>query len=122
MGVWFCEMEINCSKQWEELSETGDSLRRDCGDCGKSVHFVDTQEQLEDAALNGKCVAFYKVSDQDIPLRDRMQLRRKWIENKPADPNKARLMTLGLPRSRSTNEKIQSFGEIMDDFEKKIKK
>ena len=122
MGVWFCEMEINCSKQWDELSETGDSLRRDCGDCGKSVHFVDTQEQLEDAALNGKCVAFYKVRDQDIPLRDRIQLRRKCIENKPADPNKVSLMTLGLPRSRRPNEKIQSFDEIMEEIEKKLKK
>jgi hypothetical protein len=122
MGVWFCEMEINCSKQWDELSKTGDTLLRNCVDCGKSVHFVDSQEQLEDAARNGKCVAFYNVSDQAIPLRDRIQLRRKWIENKPSDPNKVSLMTLGLPRSRSSNEKIQSFDEIMNEFEKQIKK
>lgn len=122
MGVWFCEMEFNCSKHWDELAKTSNSLVRDCDECGKSVHFVNTQEQLEDAAINGKCVAFYDVKDEDVPLRFRLHLRRTWLDNKPTDPNEKRYMTLGLPRSSSPNNELRSFLDTLDESEKQIKK
>ena len=50
MAIWFCGMDFNCPKQWCELTATADPLVNDCEECGKSVHFVDSQEELEEAA------------------------------------------------------------------------
>ncbi len=59
MAIWFCETDFNCPKEWAELNVTDDPLVRDCAECGKPVHFVDSKEELEEAAAKGKCVAFY---------------------------------------------------------------
>ena len=58
MAIWFCEMDFNCSMQWDDLDATSDPLVRDCKECGKLVHFVDSQEELEEAAKKVQCVDF----------------------------------------------------------------
>jgi hypothetical protein len=118
MSIWFCEMEINCPKQWDDLAVTSDPLVRDCDDCGKPVHFVDTPDKLENAAQNGQCVAFYSVKDEEVPMSFMIQLRRRWAANKKPSPTSSRRMRLGLPRSVNQNEKIKPFLGSADEFDK----
>ena len=93
-------MDVNCPKTWDELKLTEDPLIRGCSDCGKPVHFIDTQEELRDAAAAGNCVAFYKYSYEEIPLRDRFELRRLYVSTKPLRED---FMTVGLPSSAKSN-------------------
>ena len=116
MGIWFCQMEINCPKKWDELTTTVNPLIRNCSDCGKLVHFIDTQEELRNAAEAGKCVAFYKYTDEEIPLRDRFELRRLYISTKSLREG---FMTLGMPSSGDrSGGRTKSFIDLMNDDDK----
>lgn len=106
MAIWFCEMDFNCPKQWDELISTTDPLVRDCDECGKPVHFIDSQEELEKAAANGQCVAFYNQED-DVPPEKREELQRTWRIN-----SRGGRITLGLPR-RPMSDKLKSFIDNM---------
>lgn len=107
MSIWFCEMDFDCPKQWEELNATADPLVRNCDECGKPVHFVDSQEELEDAAAQGKCVAFYNQEKDNLPIETRRQLRQTWRIN-----SRGGRITLGLPR-RPISDKLKSFIDNM---------
>jgi hypothetical protein len=107
MAIWFCEMEFNCPKQWDELRATADPLVRDCEECGKPVHFVDSQGELEEAAANGKCVAFYNHEKDDLLHEKRQELQRTWLIN-----SRGGRITLGLPR-RPMSDKLKSFIDNM---------
>jgi hypothetical protein len=107
MAIWFCGMEFNCPKQWDELTATADPLVRDCQECGKPVHFVDSQGELEDAAAKGKCVAFYNQQKDDLPVEKRQELQRTWRIN-----SRGGRITLGLPR-RPMGDKLKSFIDNM---------
>lgn len=107
MAIWFCEMDFNCPKQWEELSTTADPLVRDCGECGKPVHFVERQDELEEAAAQGKCVAFYSQEKDNLPIEKRRELQQTWRIN-----SRGGRITLGLPR-RPMSDKLRSFIDNM---------
>lgn len=107
MAIYFCEMDFNCPKQWDELNATSDSLVRDCEECGKPVYFVDSQEELEEAAAKGKCVAFYNQDKDDLSPEYRHELRRTWRKNSLSGR-----LTLGLPR-RPVSEKLKAFIDNM---------
>jgi hypothetical protein len=107
MAIWFCEMEFKCPKQWDELTSTADPLVRDCEECGKPVHFVDSQEELEEAAANGKCVAFYNQEKDDLPDEKRRELQRTWRFN-----SRRGRISLGLPR-RPIDDKLKAFIDKM---------
>jgi hypothetical protein len=94
MAIYFCEMDFNCPKQWGELNATADSLVRNCEECGKPVQFIDSYEELEEAAAKGKCVAFYKQDIDDLSHEKRRALRHTWRINSSGGR-----LTLGLPRS-----------------------
>lgn len=94
MTVWFCEMKVRCPKFWGDLKQTEDELVRNCDECGKSVHFIKSQEELEEAAMKGNCVAFYE--DDSMPKHEVKQYERIWDLNK-VSPITGRRMTLGLP-------------------------
>jgi hypothetical protein len=100
-------MDFNCPKQWEELNVTDDPLVRDCSECGKPVHFVDSQEELEEAAAKGKCIAFFNQEKDDLPIEKREELRRTWRINSGGGR-----ITLGLPR-RPMSDKLRSFIDNM---------
>ncbi len=106
MGIFFCEMEVNCPKQWDELTLTENPLVRDCADCGKPVHFIDTQEQLLDAMFGRKCVAFFSGAKTIAPDGEAPspQVRGSTV--------KTVRMTLGLPRSPD-NSKLRPFIDPM---------
>lgn len=93
MAIWFCEMDILCPKQWNELAVTADPLVRDCTECGKPVHFIDSQQALVSAAEKGRCVAFLDQTCDDLPYEKRRELHKiSRVNNRPAR------MMLGLPR------------------------
>lgn len=107
MAIWFCEMDFNCPKQWDELNATADPLVRDCEECGKPVYFVDSQAELAEAAAKGQCVAFFKQEKDDLPPEKREELRQIWRIN-----SRSGRLTLGLPR-RPMGDKLKSFIDNM---------
>ncbi len=109
MGIFFCEMEVDCPKQWEELTPTENPLIRDCADCGKPVHFIDDQTKFDTAALQGHCVAFVSEPDE---FNARVRIRVLQIHNQRLKPPQPRRMTLGLPRSPD-NSKLRPFIDPM---------
>lgn len=112
MTIWFCEMEVRCPKEWNQLKQTKDELVRDCDECGKPVHFITTQDQLEAAAMAGTCVAFYENISMPQHLID--QYNRIWDLNKPVPFSKSR-MTLGLPSSNKPHDKLRSFVDLFNE-------
>lgn len=103
MAIWFCEMDIICPKQWDELAVTADPLVRDCAECGKPVHFIDSQAALEAAAAKGQCVAFLKREMDDLPHEKRQELHKISQRN-----SGTRRVTMGLPR-RPMGGKLREF-------------
>jgi hypothetical protein len=113
MVIWFCDRDVNCPRKWEELKTTDNPLVRDCSDCGKPVQFIDTEEELRNAAELGKCVAFYKYSAEEIPLQTRFELRRLYVSTRPVRDG---FMTLGLPsKGRNSGSRLQSFIDSFSD-------
>ena len=108
----FCEMEVNCPKQWDELTPTEDSLVRGCSDCGRPVHFIDDQTQLDRAALQGKCVAFVNQLPEQISPEVSQQLLTMQEHHTSLRAAVMRRVTLGLPR-RPMSDKLRAF---LDDF------
>jgi len=107
MAIWFCGMDFNCPKQWCELTATADPLVNDCEECGKSVHFVDSQEELEEAAAKGTCVAFYNQAKDNLQFEKRRGLQHDWRINSLGEQ-----LTLGLPR-RPVSDKLKAFIDNM---------
>lgn len=107
MAIWFCEMEVNCTKQWDELRETAHPLVRDCEECGKPVHFIGSQKELEEAAGKGQCVVFYNQDKDDLTPEKRRERRQNWRINSTGGR-----LTLGLPR-RPLSDKLKAFIDIM---------
>jgi hypothetical protein len=103
MGILFCEMEVNCPKQWDELAPTENPLIRNCSDCGKPVHFISSQNELDMAAIDGQCVAFVsetpeRSSHSEFQQTDSLQKVDQVMET----PRVWR--TLGLPRRPDSGE------------------
>lgn len=104
MGILFCEMEFNCPKQWDELTPTENPKVRDCADCGKPVHFIDSQTKLNMAALHGHCVAFVSEPDE---FNARIQTRVLQTHNQRLKPSPQPLrMTVGLPRKPMSSKLV----------------
>ena len=104
MGILFCAMEVDCPKQWDELTPTDDALVRDCADCGQSVHFIDDQTQLDRAALQGKCVAFVNQLPEHISPEVGQQLLTMQEHHQSLRAKVMRRVTLGLPRRRDSDK------------------
>lgn len=117
MGILFCAMEVDCPKQWDELTPTEDTLVRNCADCGQSVHFIDDQTQLDRAALQGKCVAFVNRLPEQISPEVSQQLLTMQEHHQSLRANVMRRVTLGLPRRRDS-AKLRAFLDDLPDAEK----
>jgi hypothetical protein len=52
-------MTFKCSRLWEELDPTQVPNVRYCSQCQHEVTVCDTQDQLDELAARGKCVAFH---------------------------------------------------------------
>ena len=106
-------MAYECPKQWDDLKKTDDQNIRDCDECGKPVHFISNENELEEAAMNGNCVAFY--NKESMPEHVAEQYKRIWRMNKPKTVVATRV-TMGLPSSAGRIEKIRRF---LDDIDNK---
>lgn len=131
MSIWFCEMKVRCPKFWGDLNQTENDLVRDCDECGKSVHFIKSEEELEDAAMKGNCIAFYE--NDAMPEHEVDQYERIWNLNK-VSPITGRRMTLGLPstakpfsleddeRTERVIGKFNTVSEVEIEFKEMLKR
>jgi uncharacterized protein (TIGR02996 family) len=49
--------KFKCPKHWENLSPTGNSLIRFCGQCQRNVYYCSSVDEARQHAWNGDCVA-----------------------------------------------------------------
>jgi hypothetical protein len=61
-----CDFEYKCPLQWENLPKSDSSNVRFCSSCEKNVYFAHSQNELENLAKAGKCVAFNPTNDKYI--------------------------------------------------------
>lgn len=66
-------LEFVCPLRWEELRPTDDPYRRDCPTCHRAVHLVTDEQEFENRAQTGECVAYPALTsrheqDLDVPL------------------------------------------------------
>jgi len=109
-------MEVNCPKQWTELKSTDSPLVMDCDECGQSVHWIETYAELENAASEKKCVAFYSVDNKELTEDEKAAIGNKWNTNFES-PRVVRWM--GLPRSKKPiPEKLKAFLNFEPEKEK----
>lgn len=85
-----CEMAFECPKNWLELEPTANPKVKHCNTCNQNVHLCTTQEEMDKAIEDLRCIAFFKASH--INSRDIVY------------------MTAGLPLSRGRN-KLKTFLE-----------
>lgn len=116
MSIWFCEMELNCPKQWGELKSTESPLVMNCDECGQNVHWVESYAELEKAAVEKKCVAFYSVDNKDLTESEKAAIGDKWNTNFES-PKVVRW--LGLPKSKKPmSDKLKAFLDSEPEKEK----
>ena len=53
-----CKFSFKCPKKWSALTDVGIDNQRYCGSCKEVVHWCDTQEEIDKAASENRCVAF----------------------------------------------------------------
>jgi hypothetical protein len=120
MSIWFCEMELNCPKQWTELKKTNSPLVMNCDECGQPVHWVETYAELENAATEKKCVAFYSVDNKDLTEGEKVAIKDKWNTNFES-PKVVRW--IGLPKSKKPmSDKLKAFIDFEPEKEKEKEK
>lgn len=81
-----------------------------CSTCNKNVYLCITQDELDQFALKGECIAFF--SDPDLSTRFKLS-REKAEANRIDREFRIERITLGLPRSGSRG-KLKSFLEEID--------
>lgn len=56
-----CEMAFECPKNWFKLEPTANPNVKHCNTCNQSVHLCTTQEDLDKAIKDLRCIAFFKA-------------------------------------------------------------
>ena len=116
MSIWFCEMDVNCPKKWEELKGTDSPIVMNCDECGQNVHWVESYAELEKAAIEKKCVAFYSVDNRDLTESEKAAIGDKWNTNFES-PKVVRW--IGLPKSKKPmSDKLKAFIDFEPEKEK----
>lgn len=60
-----CEFRINCPREWDALTPTGDDLVRFCDVCSRDVHYCRNAGEYLSHASSGRCVAVRVPSDTE---------------------------------------------------------
>ena len=63
-----CPLHFQCTQQWSELEGTEKEDIRFCFKCERNVFLINSYEELRDAVLENKCVAFFTT---DYAKRER---------------------------------------------------
>ena len=109
-----CEMEFECPKNWFELTDTEQAGVKHCSTCQKNIYLCITQDELDDFANKGECIAFFSEPD----LHTRLKLSREKSEMNRNNPAiRLERVTLGLPRSDNQG-RLSSFLEGFNEQEK----
>lgn len=88
-----CKLEFECPMNWFDLTPTYDARVKYCDSCNKDVHLCITQDELDDHAEQGRCIAYFKDPD----LRTRFKLQREICE--ALVPGNRPIMLTGYPAS-----------------------
>jgi len=110
-----CEMEFKCPKNWFELTDTEQAGVKHCSTCQKNVYLCITQNELDDFANKGECIAFF--SDPDLQTRFKLS-REKAEINRNDRVIRLERVTLGLPRS-ANRERLTS---LLDGWDESVMK
>jgi hypothetical protein len=60
------EVAVHCPRRWESLQPTRDPMVRHCFTCLKSVYRCDSEEELRQHVVEGKCVALMLPEDEFV--------------------------------------------------------
>jgi hypothetical protein len=99
-----CELEFKCTKNWFELEPTDKAGIKHCNQCKKEVHLCVNQEELNQAAEQQLCVAFFKHPT----LLTKHNLKGEANE-KDSEIRHFTRMTVGYPSSQRKIELTESF-------------
>lgn len=69
-----CNLSFICPKTWNELTRTESDKTRYCDSCSQHVHWVNSQEDFNIAAAEGKCVAFETHGAATLGFPDGVEL------------------------------------------------
>jgi hypothetical protein len=61
-----CTVEFECPKTWADLTRTENPSVRHCAICNRDVTHCITQEQLDELAAQGACVAFRSSESRQL--------------------------------------------------------
>tara|TARA_R110002050_G_scaffold57423_5_gene129256 strand:+ start:175850 stop:176200 length:351 start_codon:yes stop_codon:yes gene_type:complete len=53
-----CKLSFKCSKQWSSLTDKDINNQRYCDACKEDVYWCGTQEEIDTATSENRCVAF----------------------------------------------------------------
>jgi hypothetical protein len=112
-----CEMQFECPKNWFELTETEQAGVKHCSTCQKNVYLCVTQDELDNFAHKGECIAFF--SDPDLPTRFKLS-REKAEINRTDSVIRLERVTLGLPRSANRGKLKVLLEKFNDDVLKNL--
>jgi hypothetical protein len=56
-----CKFEFECPKQWAELHATENKRIKFCSTCNHEVYLASSQEEFNEYAVSGKCVAIETI-------------------------------------------------------------
>lgn len=113
-------MDVNCPKKWEELKGTDSPLVMKCDECGQNVHWVESYDELEKAAIEKKCVAFYSVDNTDLTESEKAAIGDKWNTNFESS-KVVRWMGLSK-RKKPMSDKLKAFIDFEPEKEKEKEK
>ena len=57
-----CTIDFQCPKLWQRLTPTDDPKVRFCDYCFEQVYLVETEQQLAEQSVLGRCVAILNLS------------------------------------------------------------
>ncbi|NEQ28594.1 MAG: hypothetical protein F6K28_58435 [Microcoleus sp. SIO2G3] len=68
--IFNCNFSYKCPKLWDALERTAEPDRRLCHSCDRSVYFIRTRAELEQAYAKGYCVAVTTLSPEQRPVAE----------------------------------------------------
>lgn len=100
-----CEMTYDCPAAWRDLQQTATPSVRYCPKCNRNVTFCTSQDQLDDLAQRGECVAFYEQRTRTKNPHARLGLPKyEFDEDGVGSPNSHKLNKFFASLSRNNDD------------------
>ncbi len=106
------QFELVCSKEWDDLTATGDANVRFCESCEQNVHYCDTIVEARRHARLGHCVAVdLGIIRRDNDLAPRRRLMGRMLPNAVAAARRHEREVDEVSREREERKRQQNAGE-----------